>query len=90
MREEKENYNNYYAFLNTLTVLVDNMNIIDFDDVFEMLSFCKMIIVKKENGGKKVDGFSDFIHNFEYVKTIFLRRNSNRLTDEQKIEIDKV
>jgi hypothetical protein len=49
-----------------------------------------MIIVKKENGGKKVDGFSDFIHNFEYVKTIFLRRNSNRLTDEQKIEIDKV
>ena len=89
MREEKENYNNYYAFLNTLTVLVDNMNIIDFDDVFEMLSFCKMIIAKKENGGKKVDGFTDFIHNFEYVKTIFLRRNSNRLTDQQKIEIDK-
>jgi hypothetical protein len=49
-----------------------------------------MIIVKKENSKKQVDSFSDFVHNFEYVKTIFLRRNNNRLTDKQKIEIDKV
>jgi len=90
MREEKENYNNYYAFLSTLITLVDHMNIIDFDEVFPLLSFCKMIIVKKENSGKKVSDFTDFIHNFEYVKTIFLRRNNNALTDQQKIEIDKV
>ena len=90
MREEKENYNNYYAFLSALITLVDHMNIVDFDEIFPLLSFCKMIIAKKENGGKKVSDFTDFIHNFEYVKTIFLRRNNNALTDQQKIEIDKV